>query len=236
MKYSYILLDIDGTLIDFYKSYHAAGENVLKYANCTPTVSNMEVYLQCNDNAWAALDVDNVDNPYIRTHYHELYKRYIVNAAEESRKLLNLSKSTEELSEAYIYQWGKCAIPSPNAIKTCQILSNTHTLVTASNGLTDLQISKMNSFTPYISRHFISEDINHIKPEKEFFEYIINRLHCSPAECIMVGDSLKNDIEGAFKCGISTCFYNPSGQSINTGIKPDYEINNFSQLLQIVEN
>ena len=236
MNYPILLLDIDGTLIDFYKSYHSAAKKVLEFAGCPVTEENLNIYLKCNDDAWENLDCDNVDRQYIRENYHRLYHQYITDAASEARTRLNLHQSTKALGERYVYEWGHCAVPSPNAVEICRKLSATHTLCIASNGLTDLQMSKLTEFKSYIAHYFISEDINHIKPEKEYFDFIFKKLKCNPSDCIMVGDSLRNDIRGAKESGIATCYYNPLGNANHTDIIPDFEIKNFSELLKIVEN
>lgn len=236
MNYPIILLDIDGTLIDFNKSYYSAAKKVLEFAGCPVNEENLNIYLKCNDEAWENLDCDNVDRQYIRDNYHRLYAQYIIDAAKKARELLNLAASVTELGERYVYEWGHCAVASPNAVEICRKLSGTHTLCIASNGLTDLQFSKLTEFKPYINHYFISEDLNHIKPEKEYFGHIIKELNCNPSDCIMVGDSLRNDIRGAKEAGIATCYFNPLNATNNTGIIPDYEIRDFSELLKIVEN
>ena len=146
MNYPIILLDIDGTLIDFNESYHSAAKKVLAFADCPITEENLNIYLKCNDDAWENLDCDNVDRQYIRDNYHRLYSQYITDAAKNARKQLNLNTSVAELQERYIYEWGKCAVASPNAVSVCRKLSDTHTLCIASNGLTGLQFSKLTEF------------------------------------------------------------------------------------------
>ena len=218
MNYPILLLDIDGTLIDFFTSYHSAAKKVLEFANCPVTEENLNIYLECNDNAWGNLDCDNVDRQYIRENYHRLYSQYIADAAKEAHNRLNLKPTIEELGDHYIYEWGRCATASPNAVEICRKLSRSHTLCIASNGLTGLQMSKLTEFKPYINHYFISEDINHIKPEKEYFDFILKTLNCNPSDCIMVGDSLRNDIRGAKEAGIATCYFNPLNTTNNTCI------------------
>lgn len=50
---------------------------------------------------------------------------------------------------------------------------------------------------------FISADINKIKPNKEFYEEIINRVNCNPNEILFLDDNQEN-IEGAQSCGLNT--------------------------------
>jgi FMN phosphatase YigB (HAD superfamily) len=49
----------------------------------------------------------------------------------------------------------------------------------------------------------------------------------------MIGDSLKNDIQGAKNANIKSVWYNPGHDKNETDILPDYEINNLLQLKDI---
>lgn len=62
----------------------------------------------------------------------------------------------------------------------------------------------------YTYKTYISETMECIKPSKPFFEYVIQDLKCNPNQCLMIGDSLTNDIEGAKAAGMDVCFYNLS--------------------------
>lgn len=48
-----------------------------------------------------------------------------------------------------------------------------------------------------------------MKPYPEYFKYITGYFNCQPEECLMIGDSLVNDIGGAGNSGIDSCYYNP---------------------------
>ena len=77
------------------------------------------------------------------------------------------------------------------------------------------------------------EDSKKIKPSKEPFKVIVNKLGIKPEECLMVGDRPERDIEGAKKLGIKTCFAkygNPTGKA-----KADYTINDIRELLKVVK-
>lgn len=53
----------------------------------------------------------------------------------------------------------------------------------------------------------ISANINKIKPNKDFYEYILKKYSIKPNELLFLDDSIKN-IEGADKLGINTIIVN----------------------------
>ena len=234
MKYKYILLDIDGTLVDFDESFKAASRKILELDQTPATDENINTYYQINDDAWFGLDMENVTNPYIIQNYHSLYRQYIINAAVNSKKIMKLNSTPEELASWYEVQWAACSIPNRNALETCRLLSKEFTLCIATNGLTAIQLNKLTQFNDYITHYFVSEDIGYIKPEHEYFEHILTTLVAKPEECLMVGDSLHNDIAGANAIYIDSCYYNPMCKTNNSGIIPTYEIGDFNELLKII--
>lgn len=71
------------------------------------------------------------------------------------------------------------------------------------------------------------------KPEKAFFLSAVEEFQCQPNECIMIGDDVKDDINGAQSCGmlgilVQTGKYRPSDEDkINP--KPFLTVRNFSE-------
>ncbi len=76
-------------------------------------------------------------------------------------------------------------------------------------------------------------DTNELKPSRLPFEKAINELKLKPSEVIMVGDNPERDIIGAKKLGMKTVLARYGGNG-KAGIKADYEINSFEELLKIV--
>jgi len=76
--------------------------------------------------------------------------------------------------------------------------------------------------------------MGYIKPTEGFFKYIIKDLSCKPEECLMIGDSLTNDIRGAAAVDMNTCYYNPRRKEIPDDIEVQYEIHEIGELLDIL--
>jgi len=55
----------------------------------------------------------------------------------------------------------------------------------------------------YLEEIFISADINKIKPNKDFYEEIVNKMSCNPSEILFLDDNQDN-IDGAKSCGLNT--------------------------------
>ena len=78
-------------------------------------------------------------------------------------------------------------------------------------------------------------DTGYHKPSPEPFKKIVERLDVIPEECIMVGDWPERDVVGASKVGMKTAFakYGDTFETIDSGA--DYDLDNISELVQIVE-
>ena len=81
---------------------------------------------------------------------------------------------------------------------------------------------------------FISEKVGYLKPEKEIFE--MARKVCLDSDIYYVGDSFKNDIEGANGAGFKTVWLNRRNYNVESDVKPDYCVKNESELFQVIKN
>ncbi len=45
------------------------------------------------------------------------------------------------------------------------------------------------------------------KPDAKFFNYILKKLKAKRDDCLMIGDSLTEDVEGAIESGLSSIYY-----------------------------
>ncbi|MSP19552.1 MAG: HAD family hydrolase [Bdellovibrionales bacterium] len=69
------------------------------------------------------------------------------------------------------------------------------------------QVLKLRAMDPKgtIFPHVLtSEEMGVEKPDLSLFSWALKKLNCSAADCLMVGDSLENDVAPALKLGISS--------------------------------
>jgi putative hydrolase of the HAD superfamily len=123
----------------------------------------------------------------------------------------------------------------PYALEILEYLFNKkYTLHLITNGFEKTQWSKIkNSQIDHFFTHVItSEASNSMKPEKEIFEFALNKASAVANESIMIGDNLEADILGASNAGIDTIFVN----HINAPqtIPSTFSITDLSQLKDIL--
>lgn len=89
----------------------------------------------------------------------------------------------------------------------------------------DDTIDKLNRFgiEKYFELIIIDSEVGHIKPQKEIFQYTLNKLNLRPEEVWMVGDNLVWDIQGAQQLGIYSVWndYDREGLPNFSDIQPD---------------
>src|SRR5437016_13735967 len=74
------------------------------------------------------------------------------------------------------------------------------------NGFEMIQHRKLSTsnLNGYFVEVITSETSKSLKPNREIFEYALHKCNACKEECIMIGDSLDADIQGAINAGIDT--------------------------------
>lgn len=77
----------------------------------------------------------------------------------------------------------------------------------------------------------VSVEVGYLKPHPKLFEHALDHLNVKPAEALMVGNSLKEDIAGAQRLGIAAAWRRCAPDA--EGVVPDYTFDELSELLEI---
>lgn len=111
-------------------------------------------------------------------------------------------------------------------IDALQYLYNKYDLVVLTNWFASSQIKRLeNAYMLNYFSHIFGADSFLMKPNKESFLTAIEGYQTS--ECLMIGDSLQSDIEGASRIGINVIYYDYKNKNISTKYPT---ISTFSQL------
>lgn len=105
------------------------------------------------------------------------------------------------------------------------------------NGAPDLQREKIESsgLGMFFDAAVVSGEIGTGKPESEIFHHLLEKLGVTPAESLMVGNSLARDIVGAKRAGLASCWIALEGEDEPVGlVEPDYTIRSLGELPHIV--
>lgn len=125
----------------------------------------------------------------------------------------------------------------PGVEETIWQLKPHYRLAIVSDGQTAYALPELHAvgmdthFNPII----VSGDFGYRKPDERLFTSALTAMHMTPAEVLFVGNDMYRDVHGARKLGIKTVFFKSNqGTQEKEGVKPDYVIYNFPELLKAV--
>ncbi len=221
----YILFDLDGTILDFNKGEKDAFiRSINKFSDIKINNEDALKFSQINDYYFNQYKNGIMDRPTF--HFHRF---------DEIIKYLNINSDPIKCNLEYVSLLKYEAQIYDDVIEILSYLSNKYELYVASNGIKEVQESRMNiaGINKYFKKAYISEDVGYNKPEKEFFEYIFNDLNdFNKDNYIIIGDRLDSDILGGINSNIHTIFVNREGNNINNNA--EYEIKSLLEIKNIL--
>lgn len=226
-KYEVLLFDLDNTLFDFEAAEKEALIATKEKLSLQLTYEAFhELYQSVNKPLWEALERGEITSGEIKT---ERFIRLI--------EKLNSKHDPIEISQFYTARLGEGIHPVPDALSVIEQLSSRYELVALTNGIQTVQESRMakSPIGKYFKHLIISEAVGYSKPEPEIFEKALTLVDtCEKTKVLMIGDSLKADIEGAYKFGIDAIWVNLKGAK--SPQNPTYiaQVNQLKDLLSIL--
>ena len=229
-KYKNLFFDLDDTLWAFSENARDTFEemyhkyNYERYFDSFPHF--YELYEARNVELWAEYGNGKVTK-------EELNKQRF------SYPLEAVESKNEELSKAFSDSFFS-VIPTkeklmPHAREVLEYLSSDYNMYILSNGFKELQCRKMRSsgIDGYFKKVVLSDDIGILKPWPEIFHFALSATQSMMNDSLMIGDSWKNDIEGARGVGMHQVFYDIKGLDV-LPFQPTYHIHDLRELLSLL--
>lgn len=217
-----VLIDVDNTLLDFQK---CAEESIrlaflewgLPYdENVFPTFERI------NNGLWERIEEKTLT-------IDELHKiRWGLIFAE-----LGIVSDGEAFEWAFVNNLDESCVPVDGANELLPYLASKYVLCAASNAPYEQQRYRLEKagMLPYFTHLFISEEIGHPKPTKEFFDCCMERLGgITKEETAMIGDSLSADIDGGSEYGLFTVWYNHKRQPVPENVRADKTVSRLTDV------
>ena len=116
----------------------------------------------------------------------------------------------KKIGEDFLYRTTMQTNLVEGAIETLEYLkSKNYTLSIISNGFIEVQYTKLrrSGLLPYFTNIFLSEEIGYQKPDMRFFQAVLEKLEAKPSDCLVVGDNLQTDIQGAQNANINSVYF-----------------------------
>lgn len=223
----YVFIDLDDTIFDFHKAEAIALTQMLSEFKITPSESVKKRYSEINKSQWELLEKK------LKTRKEILIDRFTIFFSEIGADVDSLK--AKEIYENFL---GNGHFFIDGAEELLESLYGKYRLYLASNGTESVQTRRiaLSGIQKYFDRIFISQAVGFDKPAKEFFEKCFSTIaDFSIDEAIIIGDSLSSDIKGGINAGIRTCLFNPKKKENLSGIIPDFEVANLSEIPTLLE-
>ncbi|MES2849998.1 MAG: YjjG family noncanonical pyrimidine nucleotidase [Bacteroidota bacterium] len=230
MKYKHLFFDLDHTLWDF----DANAKNTL-----------VEVYAAFDLEKKGVIPFEDFYKLY-KIHNEILWDRFhkgFITGEELKwkrmwRTLLEFKIADEELAKEMSAKFLEI-LPTKKILfpHTTEILDyltdKKYELHLITNGFEKTQHTKLSNsgLDIYFKNVVTSEGSNSVKPQKEIFEYAMNKAGAELHHSIMLGDNLEADIRGAMNVGMDNIFINHI--HVSTTMKPTFTVTNLEELRNI---
>lgn len=205
MRYRYLLVDNDNTLMDFDRAEALALAQTLRDLGLPADEAVCRLYHGINDALWKALERGETTQQALKVErFHQLL-------AELNRQDI----SAEAAAETFALRLGEHAELLPGALELLDGLRGKMRIALVSNGVSAIQRSRLSRcpFTPWLDAVMISEEIGASKPDPAMVEAALTALGCEDkAQAVLLGDSLTADIPAAVSAGIDSIYLDRHGR------------------------
>ncbi len=232
MRYDTILLDADGTLLDFARSEREAVGQTMTAFGIDPTEERIRAYSAINDSLWKALERGEIEKQVLLWQRFDLFLTHFGLPGDEAR--------ARSMAEHYMHALSQKGYLLEGALELCRALYGKARLYIVTNGVKFIQEGRyaISGLGAYMDGIFISEAVGAEKPSPAYFAYVAEHIpDFDPSRTLMVGDSLTSDIKGGVGYGLDTCWYNPKGLAPTAELagRITYTVSTHAELLCLIE-
>jgi putative hydrolase of the HAD superfamily len=227
MKYKHLFFDLDHTLWDFDANARKTLEQLHLDLNLPEKgIHDFDLfyrnYLVHNEKLWA-----KYRNGQIRQDELRLKRMWL--------SLLDFKIADEalakQMNELFLQLLPTRTLLFPDTIEVLQYLRDKgYGLHLITNGFDEVQHNKLrySGLAEFFEVVVTSECSNSLKPQKEIFEYALNKTGAKVEESLMIGDTLDVDVVGALNVGMDAVHVNYNGAEQE--VEPTYTIYHLREL------
>ena len=225
MRYQYLLIDNDNTIMDFAAAEGKALVQLLQNHGLPTDEGTIRTYQELNEALWRALERGETTQPQLKV--------------ERFRQLLEVlgrhDLDAEVLSAEYAAGLGNHPDLLPGAEEFIRALHGRVKIALVSNGVSAIQRGRLGKspLTPLYDAIIISEEVGAAKPDPRLLYVAMEQLGCTDkAQAVMMGDSAGADIGAANNAGVDSIFFSPKGSTCD---KATYSVSTYAEAMKILE-
>lgn len=229
-----LLFDLDQTLLDFHASERKALEIVVTRNGLRFTEEAYVRFKSYNKHLWTELEKGTISRTELFTlRFNDLFE----NCEGDHEGLDPL-----EINSDFIKTMSQNGVPMKGAMEFLGKLKENIPdcrIYIITNGATVNAEGRIRStgMDRLIDGLFVSESMGVIKPSTEYFDMCLENIKEPKESCIVIGDSLSSDMQGAKNASIASVWFMPEG-NIESAVKKydiDYCASSFDELYDILK-
>lgn len=228
IRYPYLLFDADNTLFDFDEANIHAFRAVCDAFGLPFSQTLFDRFEIINNATWERFDRGEL------TKDETVLERFRAFFAAEGIRGLEPTAC----NRVHLASLSNATYLMPHAAEVIAKLRETHHIHLITNAVEAVQRGRLgrSALAPYVEEAFISETAGAAKPSVEYFDYVFAHIDGITREnCLVIGDSLTSDIQGANNYGLACCWFNPKKAPKPESLRVDYEIRDLRELYDIVK-
>ena len=224
MRYQYLLIDNDNTIMDFNAAESKALQDVLTNNGLPADPETVQTYHHINDALWKALERGETTQKELKV---ERFRQLLSYLGREEL-------SAETLGAEFAANLGQHADLLPGAEEFIRAIHGKMKIALVSNGVSAIQRGRLSRcpLTPLFDAIVISEEVGAAKPDPRLLHVAMDMLGCTDkAQAVMMGDSLTADIPAAVNAGVDSIYFSLRG---NTSDAATYTVFTHEEALKLL--
>lgn len=218
----YLLFDADGTLYDFKATESVALKRVFENYGIPWTREMFMLYEEGNHFCWDQYEKGLMSQEKLKgERFRILFDK------------LSIKGDAEEAGDLYVDYLAEAGIMIDGAISFLESIKDREMAI-ITNGIAKTQHGRFDRTNTkrFFKEIFISQEMRVAKPDKAFFDIVLDTIKKTPEECIVIGDSEKSDIQGAINANIDSIFINFDGKISE---KATYSVSSYEDLFELLK-